>query len=123
MTVAAAWSTSFSPGGVAAILGLLTVIVGGRYIWKGGTGAALDTLVKANDVLQKANESLTVRVNRLEEQAIRDQVTIHELQARTNVVEVVKPIVDALVRHETKAEERHAAIVGALQAVAERVST
>lgn len=120
--LAETWSNTLGPGGVAAILGLFAILVGGRYVWKGGTGAALDTLVKANEVLQKANESLTTRVAALEQQAVRDQATIHELQARTNVVEVVKPIVDALVRHEQKAEERHVAIVGALEAVAAKVA-
>lgn len=121
--IVATWTNTFSPGGVAAILGLISILIGGRYVWKGGTGAALDTLVKANEVLQKANESLNSRVDKLEAQAVRDQATIHELQSRTNVVEVVKPIVDALVRHEQKAEERHTAIVDALKAVAAKVSS
>lgn len=111
IVAAASWSSTFGPATIAAIGALVIGAFTARWVWKGGTGAALTTLMDANKVLADANTALNARVVRLEEQGTRDQATIAELQARTNVVEVVRPLVETIAAHERKSEERHAATI------------
>lgn len=115
-----------APGTLVGWLTLVLLILGGMYFRVGGGGTALQSLVVANQVLEK-------RVKDLEDQAHADAKTIAELRGRTDVAEALKPLFswqekhDAQViawseAHENRAQERHAATILVLEQISAKLA-
>ena len=93
---------------------LLVIAVGATWrVTKGGGGAAVEELSKANEILEKA-------LNREREDGIDRQRRISALEAKTDVVLAVTPL---MADHEKRAEERHKGVVEVLEAIRDSIAS
>lgn len=89
----------------------MAVLVAWR-VTKGGGGAAVSELTQANDVLTRA-------LDKEREQGVDRQKRIEALEAKTDIVLAVSPL---LADHEKRAQERHEATLLVLRALADSVN-
>ncbi len=85
---------------VVALLGAVWVF------YRGGGGAAIQTLQVANQVLEKNAVRLESRVKELEEQTRLDGNIIAELRTKTDVAAQLHPIVEWTKAHEKADQTR-----------------
>jgi len=101
----------------AAVTGWLTfgVLVYGLVIFRRGGGAtALNSLETANRVLEQ-------RVKACQAQADADAERIAALQASRDVTAAIRPLAELVAQHDAAERAQHAAIVGLLDAIADRL--
>lgn len=101
----------------AAAGSVLFLVVTARVawaVWRGAGGTALDTLGRANRVLER-------RVLDLEKQGLHDQTMIAALVAKTDVSVAIAPLVVWSTAHEERAAQRHEATLAVLGLIADRL--
>ena len=100
---------------VAVALGTwgLTLFVAWR-LSKGGGGTALAEYERANKRLEASLKEARSEVTQLQTQLAR-------LEGQTNVALAVAPVIDWTRMHETRAHERHKALIVVLDLIAERL--
>lgn len=108
-------------GTVAGWASVVTIIIVGLIVWRGGGGFAVQQLQLANEVMEK-------RIRELELELKNAMATIEMLRARTDVAEVVRPLIDAekslidaVLEHERQAATRFDRTVGILDLIAARL--
>jgi hypothetical protein len=108
-------------GTVAGWASVVTIIIVGLIVWRGGGGFAVQQLQLANEVMEK-------RIRELELELKNAMSTIEMLRARTDVTEVVRPLIDtekalvqAVLDHERQAANRSDKILGVLDLIAAKL--
>jgi len=95
-------------------LTLLTLVVVGYLLVRGGSGTAVTGL-------QDTNRELVRQIGALKDENTELRARVRALEAKTDVSEALVPVVKALKDHETRAAERHDGTLRILGLVAERL--
>lgn len=93
---------------------LVTLIVVGRLLVRGGSGQAVSGL-------QDTNRELVRQVHELQKQNTDLRGRVRALEAKTDVAQALVPVVDALSHHEVRAQERHSGTLLILERIAEKM--
>lgn len=105
------------PGTLGTLPGwltLLTLMVVGYLLVRGGTGTAVSGL-------QDTNRELVRQIGALKDENTELRGRVRALEAKTDVSEALVPVVKALQDHEQRAAERHDGTLHILELVAERI--
>lgn len=101
-------------GALGTWVAVIAILAVAWRVNRGGGAAALDSLDKANHVLER-------RVRELERQGKEDTSTIAELRGRTDVALAISPLITWSESHEQRAQQRHEATLGVLELIAGRL--
>lgn len=101
-------------GSLPGWLTLVTLIIVGYLLVRGGSGQAVSGL-------QDTNRELVRQVHALQKENsdLRDRV--RALEAKTDVAQAIQPVVKAMQDHETRAQQRHEGTLLVLTMIAKRL--
>lgn len=90
---------------------MIAAVLAGGFLYRHGGGTALSELERANSVLEKRIQSLEAENNTL-------HAEVAELRARTDIVEAMKPLADALTQHDHGVAQRDKEMITLLSKIA-----
>jgi hypothetical protein len=106
------------PDAAIGWIALVGAIAAGRYLWRGGGGAALQTLTTANNVLERRIHELEERIDELEELRAADRDTIAMLSDSRDFSLAMQPIIRELQAESVRNQKRFEGTMQILELIA-----